>query len=380
MRLRWRTLRPHLQNSYEENDTLTDAAAIPVGAELGNLSISPAGDPDWFRVLVSPPANYASSIRVEVIATPGLDLTLTVYGPDAAPIEANNDPDGPNAVVTFDTSTEGWYAIEVVSETDAEGWYLLRVVDLTPAPTPTATLAPTPTATATPQPTATSPFPTSTPTPELGGPPDLAEPNYDFAHAYRIAPGGELTGLNFNSGFAGQVDNDFFVMAVRAGVTYTCETRDLGPSLDTNLIVYGSASFDDVIGGNDDIDTQAGQINSRLTFTPSTEGDVYLLVGYKYPQAVDLARPGAATYTLACAAAAPTPVPAAASAGGWNVTPVATAISIQMIDSRMLSPRPRSFPSSHRRSTCWSATTATPIIRSTPAKACGASACASSTR
>jgi len=49
-------------------------------------------------------------------------------------------PSGPNAAVTFNASSESYYAVEVSSSTTAEGWYLLRLVDLTPAPTPIPTL------------------------------------------------------------------------------------------------------------------------------------------------------------------------------------------------------------------------------------------------
>jgi hypothetical protein len=71
-------------DSYEENDSLAAASFIPVGSELGSLSISPAADPDWFRFLVRPPAAYPGAYHVEVVATPGLDLTLNLYDPGAA--------------------------------------------------------------------------------------------------------------------------------------------------------------------------------------------------------------------------------------------------------------------------------------------------------
>ncbi len=333
-------------DSYEENDTLAEAAAISLGVQLDDLTISPSGDPDWFRVLVSPSAAYSGQYRVEVIGTPGLDLALTIYGPDSSPVGTNNHPTSPNAAVTFSASTEGWYAIEVLNTTASEGWYLLRVADLTPLPTSTPTRTPIPTATGTPQPTAAQAIPTVTPTPNLGGAPDYTEPSYDFAHAYRIAPGDVLEGLNFNSGMPGAVDNDFFVMAVRYGVTYTCETRDLGPSLDTNLIVYGSAGFSDVMGGNDDIHTQSGQIASRLVFTSTKEGDLYILVGYKYLQPQGLPFPGAATYTLACFASplTPTPTTTGITNGGWNVTPQATPLSVELLSHPAISPTSTPVP------------------------------------
>ena len=141
--------------------------------------------------------------------------------------------------------------------------------------------------------------PTTVPSPTLdpGGPPDLAEPNYDFSHAYRINPSDRLTGLNFNSGHPGAIDNDFFVMAVRARVTYTCRTEDLAQDVDTNMILYHSADFSDLIGGNDDEDAQLGLVNSQVTFTARSDTDVFILVGYK-PEYVRFI--GRGTYTLLC--------------------------------------------------------------------------------
>ncbi len=329
---------------YEQNDTPVEASTIPGVVELPNLTIYPAGDPDYYRALMRP-----GDYRAEVIATPGLDLTLQVYDPSNVVIATDNDPGGPNAAVTWSVPAEGYYVLEVTNTTPLEGFYLLRLRDVTPTATPTSAPTPTPPPTATANPTATSPFPTNTPTPELGGPPDYAEPNYDFAHAYRIVPGDVLAGLNFNSGAHGQADNDFFVMAVRQGITYTCETRDLGPGVDTNVILYRSAGFEDVIGGSDDVDTQSGQINSRLTFTSTKEGDIYVLVGYKYPETEDIPFPGKATYTLACFAASPTatptPVPVYTGGGAPSGVPLAaTPLWIEVFSQPEAHPTPTPAP------------------------------------
>lgn len=329
-------------DDYEENDSLNEAATLRIDTELDDLSISPAGDSDWFRVLISPPDAYPGRYRVEVIGTPGLDLSLTVHAPDSSQAGSDNDPASPNAAVSFEATREGWYAIEVTDTTGIEGWYVLRVRDLTPGPTSTPTLTLTPTATGTRQPTTTPQAADPTATPDLGGAPDYAEPNYDFDHAFRMVPGNTLSGLNFNSGQAGAVDNDFFVLAVRAGVTYTCRTHDLAGSADTNLIVFDSASSQDVIGGSDDVDTQAGQINSRVTFTAAREGDIYLLVGYKYPTPNGLRRPGDATYSLTCEAEQPTatPAPQVVNAG----PPISTPLSIEILSEPQSVPTVAAVP------------------------------------
>jgi hypothetical protein len=345
-------------DAFEENDQLTEAAAVEVGARLDNLTFSPAADPDWFRVLI--PANI--TLRVEVVGTPGLDVSLALYGPDDSQV-ALHDPEGPNAFLEMEVTSEAWLALAIVNTAPAEGWYVLRVLDVTPTPTPTPTVTPTatpsptftPTATAThtvtptntPSPTSTGTIPpTATPTvtPDLGGGPDITEPSYDFAHAYRVVPGDTLSGLNFNPGVPNAVDNDFFVMAVRQGVAYTCFTHELGGGVDTNLIAYNSASTDDLIGGNDDEDTQAGRINSRLTFTATKEGDIFLVVGYKYPEPNGLRQPGAATYSLTCQAAQPTPTPTHVpdGSGVWaSATPV---LNFTLLLTPEITPPPTVMP------------------------------------
>lgn len=332
------------EDSYEQNDSLTEASSIPSVVELPNMTIVPARDADFWRILAKP-----GDYRAQVIATPGLDLTLKLYGPDNSIIATHNDDAGPNAQIVWTVTSENYYVLEVGSETALEGYYLLRIQNITPTTTPIPTGTPTPTPvtpTATGQPTATSPFPTNTPTPDLGGTPDYTEPSYDFAHAYRIVPGDELRNLNFNSGAFGQHDNDFFVMGVRVGIAYTCETRDLSQSVDTNLILYWSANANDVIGGNDDINTQLSQINSRVTFTSIKEGDIYILAGYKYPETEDIPQPGAATYTLTCFAAQPTPTATAGSVsgGGTFSGSISTPVWIQLLTQPETTPTPTPEP------------------------------------
>lgn len=307
---------------YESNDSLVAASAVPNVITLPNMTISPTGDHDYWRILGKPAA-----LTVQVIGTPGLDIVIELYDPTNTVVASDNDPAGPNAQISYQIAAEGYYVIHVWSTTALEGWYELRIVNVIPTATPTATV------TWTPSPTLTStPVPTSiyTATPEMGGKPDFAEPNWDPSLAYRLRAGDKLSPLNFNSGTYGQVDNDWFVMSVVAGITYTCETDDLGPAADTNLIVYGSDSWHQpfpqpypVIGGNDDVDTQQGLVNSRVTWASSYSGDSYILVGYKYPQDVDIRQPGASNYTLQCySASLATPTPTAdsqasgASSGG----------------------------------------------------------------
>jgi len=318
-------------DSYEENDTLVEASGVPATITLPNMTIVPAQDPDFWRVVANP-----GPLSAQVIGTPGLDLTLNLYDPSGTIIATDNDPAGPNAAVAVTVPATAYYVFEVTSTTLIEGFYELRINNVPPTLTATPTLTPTPTT------------PALTPTPEMGGAPDYAEPNYDFAHAYRIAVGDRLEGLNFNSGTAGAQDNDFFVMPVRTGVQYVCQTEDLGPALDTNIIVYRSADTNDWIGGSDDVDTQSEAINSQLVFSGPHDGDVYILVGYKFPDPADIRYPGQATYTFSCNASLPTPTPvpyvAGAGGGSLNATPQATPLAIAMFSRPTLLPSPTSAP------------------------------------
>lgn len=320
-------------DKYEDNDTLDAASGVPSTITLPAMTIYPAKDPDFWRIVANP-----GPVTVSAIGSPGLDLTLNVYGPQGSIIGTANDPAGAGANISFLAPAAAYYIFEVNSTTELTGYYDLQVSNAPATPTPTATLMSTPTP---------APY---TSTPSLGGDPDKAEPNFDFAHAYRIALGDKLEGLNFNSGSGGQ-DNDFFVMAVRAGVQYTCQTDNLGPSLDTNLIIYNSPNFSDVTGGNDDINTSAGQINSRLTFTARAEGDIYLLVGYKY--APGMVYPGAATYTLTCYAGPPAAAASsssglagggAAGSSGASAPARATPVTLMVLQQPTITPPPTTVP------------------------------------
>ncbi len=141
-----------------------------------------------------------------------------------------------------------------------------------------------------------APTVTLVPTPDLGGPADISEPNNIWAQAFRITPGNRVD-LNFNSGTYGVEDIDYFVMNVSAGTEYLCETDDLGLATDTILAIYGPEPNDlSQIAVNDDIDPTIGQFNSRIQWESVYEGQVWIIVRQKGP--VNL--PGRASYDLSC--------------------------------------------------------------------------------
>jgi hypothetical protein len=146
--------------------------------------------------------------------------------------------------------------------------YLLSVSQIASTPTPSATPTGTPTPTSTP-----APPPTATP----GGIPDALEPNYDFDRATLIGLGAKYTSLNFVPLVPGTEDNDFFKLWVKPGMVVTCETLDLTPGTDTNMIIYDANR--NGIAGNDDVDPRAGELRSRVTVGVTWEGWMYVLVG-----------------------------------------------------------------------------------------------------
>src|SRR5574341_959522 len=61
---------------YEPNYSLNAASGVPKVITLPNMTIYPAEDIDFWRVLAVP-----GPLTVLAIATPGLDLTLRLYDP-----------------------------------------------------------------------------------------------------------------------------------------------------------------------------------------------------------------------------------------------------------------------------------------------------------
>jgi hypothetical protein len=151
--------------------------------------------------------------------------------------------------------------------------------------------------------------PTPTPPPLLCEDDQAFEPNYDFEHAAVI----ELNKSDPHD-FApcdGYLeDNDFFKLRVKPNLPVTCETSALSPGTDTNMIWYseeqarecGSRPVEQCqgLGGNDDIDSAAGILSSRLEFTAYYEGWLYILVGQG--RALPPAEAKNYSYTLTCSA------------------------------------------------------------------------------
>jgi hypothetical protein len=72
-------------------------------------------------------------------------------------------------------------------------------------------------------------------------------------------------------------DNDFYKIWVKSGLHFRCETSDLAPGVDPNMIMFNGPSWDNAIAGNDDI--AQGNYNSALSYYATYDGWLYVLVG-----------------------------------------------------------------------------------------------------
>ncbi|MCS7087545.1 MAG: carboxypeptidase-like regulatory domain-containing protein [Thermoflexales bacterium] len=294
---------------YEPNDDIAEASVptgtrgtpsfIAVGTSIANLSFTPyatrtADDADWFRVFLLGGSTYiieTSNVQ------PGVETTLWLYtGTNLLASNNRHTPGQRGSRIVFTAPSTGDYWIKVTnSDTSprvAGQTYTLSVNEQTPAPTNTPAPTPSPT-----------PYPQS---------PDRFEYNGDFDFATLIAPGVKYDQLNFvpfQPPNPTTVDNDFFRLPVKQGVFYTCETFDLGPGVDTNIIVYNQDGVG--IGGNDDVSPEArarGEFRSRFSWLSGYTGYAYILVGDVNPPRADQAQPR--TYALQCSIGLPeTPTP-----------------------------------------------------------------------
>lgn len=328
-------------DAFEPNDTVAEAAVpngprtipsfIAVGARHDNLSFTPytgrsVDTDDWFQFYGREGSLYqVTTLNVQ----PGVETILTVYKPipdvnnpvydHVAPSTGSSNPNnrfepgqrGSQVVFRVPTSGNGsnngmyWIRVQNIDQSPriSGQTYSLQVQEIlqaTPTPGPSPTITPFP--------------PTLTPYP---GSPDRFEYNGRFEDASLLAPNVKYDNLNFvpfQPPSQTTADNDFYRLPVKQGIYYTCQTLDLAPGVDTNLIVYNQDQVG--IGGNDDISASErakGNFASRLTWLASYTGHAYLLVGEVNPPRANEA--GNYTYSIRCdiglpATATPTVGPA----------------------------------------------------------------------
>ena len=283
------------------NDTITKAAALGdlnnTGLTLCNLAYCnpnvPNEDWDWYVIYAVSGYRYTVSALTNG-AYP--ILNMRIYKPDKTTlVGAVYDSNAPS--ISWDTSQAGNYYVHIwrAAGSLTNGSYSLNWN----APGPTVT--PTP-----------GPEVTETPVPGL----DAYEPNYDFEHAASIGLNVKYTGINFVPLPGQSENNDYFKARVKRGMLVTCETLDLSPGTDTNMILYDNDL--NGLAGNDDVDTTRGELRSRVTVSINYDGFLYILVGQGY--AVPDFQASLYNYALQCTTPGNTIVSPTASPPGGGPT------------------------------------------------------------
>ncbi len=278
-------------------------AATAILASYTNLTLAQGNkdqqvltQDDYFRLDNAIPG-MVYIVRADPAGTGNYNLGLIAYDSSFTPVITDTVPtDNNSAEVRLQALNSGPFYF-VVSQLTAVcgGTYNLTVTGpATPTPTPTATSTPTPTPTRTSTPTGS---PTTVATPIPGA--DRFEPNFDFDRAGLIALNVKYTNLSF-APWAGadpySRDDDWFKAWVKPGLLVTCETLDLAPGVDTNLILFDNNR--NGIGGNDDRNRADGDFSSRVSYYVTYEGYLYLDIGQ--PFAPDPSQAAAFTYSVQC--------------------------------------------------------------------------------
>ena len=325
-------------DDYEPNNDRTSAYFLPiaVSASATDANFWPQPDEDWYAFYVKDDRRY----RASTSNLSGVDTYVEIFNRGGDRIAKDNDSGGGFASkVEWEASySDDYYYIRVtnlVDTSDSEDTYDLTVSEISPE------------ATDTPEPTEPGP----TPIPGI----DEFEPNFDFGLASTIA-----TGVTYSANFipwgGGDEDNDYYKIWIKPGLHFVCETLDLAPGVDTNMIVYDGNQ--NPIGGNDDV--ELGEYRSRFAYFSTYEGWLYILVGHggrlpaselknsDYKIRCEMEVPGQATAT---STPEPDGTPQPTRAGATptpSVSPIATPVPSQDLEVRPL-------------------TTPTPVPATTPA-------------
>jgi hypothetical protein len=290
------------------NDTLTHATPLGqndvTGLTLCNLAYCnpniPNGDGDWY--VIYGVAGYYYTVHAESDG-PFPVLNLRVIKPDkTTQLEEVSNSNSPS--IEWRVTDAGNYYVFIWGAAGSltNGSYHLHWTGVGATASPTSEDV------------------TTTPVPGA----DAFEPNYDFDHASSIGLNVKYTGLNFVPTLGATVDNDYFRIRVKRGMLVTCETVDLSPGTDTNMILYDNDR--NGLAGNDDADPSRGELRSRVTVSINYDGFLYVLVGLGY--GVPDFQASQYNYALQCTTpgnTVSTPTNTPVSAGGPTYTPVPAA-------------------------------------------------------
>ncbi len=324
-------------NSFDEtsNSTLPVATSVNLNSFKGKATFHDTGDEDWFKFWVKDGKWY----QVTTSDLNGIDTKLEVRNRDNEVVKKDDDGGGGYASqAKWKGSYDGYYYIRVINKVNTTGSYDMTIEE-----------------TAAPE---SEPEPTAAPPNQNADRCDKNNLGNSFEDACIIARGKAET-FNFIPPYDG-VDNDFFKLWIKPGFTYRCATSDLDPGVDTNIILFSGPSWDEGIGGNDDV--KPGEYRSAYTYTATYEGWLYILVGYGERTPSDINN---SSYTLRCSIPgdpASTPAPEATNTPQPDkdeptLTPTPTATSAS---SPVATPTPNNDESSSNSQNLTVRTLATP--------------------
>ena len=270
-------------DSYEPNNVFDTAYTTSANAEkLTGITLWPVGDVDFFQFYGKKGSTY-QVFTTDVTA--GLDTYLKLYDPDGNKIAENDDVDVTNtrSQVEVSVNKTGFYYAKITNKEPSNPTnktYSFGVNEINP---------PTPTATST-----------------RVGQPDTCEPNNSIGDACLIGVGAVKSSMNFVPIEGTGTDNDYYRLPVKPGVLYTCETTNLSPPNDTNIIFLDNNGNDFIPNlGNDD--RALGDPSSLLSWYSTYQGNLNILVGPVNPPPYN--ESPQYTYDLVCNGVAATPTP-----------------------------------------------------------------------
>jgi hypothetical protein len=294
-------------DQYEPNNVFDTAYATSANAEkLTGITLWPVGDVDFFKFNGKKGSTY-QVYTTDVAA--GLDTFMKLYDPDGDKLAENDDVDVANtrSQVEFTAKENGFYFAKITNKDPTDPTnkqYSFGVNEIVPStPTPTATRI---------------------------GQLDTCEPNNSLDTACLIGDGAVKASMNFIPPEGTGTDNDYYRLPVKPGILYTCETTNLSPPNDTNIIFldHNGNDFQPNLGNDD---RALGDPSSLLSWYSTYQGNLNILVGPVNPPSYD--ESPQFTYDLVCngLAATPTPVPTAtvvwrppSTGSGGGVVPTAT--------------------------------------------------------
>jgi hypothetical protein len=271
-------------DAYEPNNTFAEAYSVGVGASTCSITFWPAGDIDYFSFF----AKRGSTYRVFTDdLSPGIDTVLTLYNASGAQIAQNDDVGVIGTVrseVQFTAGADGFYYARITNKDPSDPTGKTYCFEVQEIAAPTATPSQTPVAGA-----------------------DECEYNSTLDYACIIAKDVAYN-LSFVPTLGSDQDTDYFWLWMKPGLYYTCETLNLSPYADTNMIFLDQNGNDFVPQlGNDD--KEPGDYGSKLSILAPYTGYLSIVVGPVNPPPYE--ESNLHTYELLCVEEAVTPTPTA---------------------------------------------------------------------